>query len=154
MESNKSRLDKDFLCKKIDKYIFFDGVNHFNVQQTYDNWLTTSDFNFYKNSFIEIDNLKIYLFNAPSIDALITFHERYSLEDLELMSIHFGLTVKKGINSCVIIEKKHPFDNFFLIKSFTASKKYIVIYGIGGSRFPESIYIHGVWDIDYIPNWL
>lgn len=87
MEFNKWTMDKGFINKRIDNYIFFDGVNHFDVQQTYDNDLTTYEYNIYKNSFIEIGDLRIELFNKSSVDALNTFNKKIPLDELELISI-------------------------------------------------------------------
>lgn len=154
MEFNKWTMDKGFINKRIDNYIFFDGVNHFDVQQTYDNDLTTYEYNIYKNSFIEIGDLRIELFNKSSVDALNTFNKKIPLDELELISIQNGLILKNHSDCYYLTTKNHPFDSFFIVKSFSTSKKFIIVYGIGGNRFPESIYIHGIWNLDFIPTWL
>ncbi len=147
-------MDNSFINKRIENYIFFDGVNYFDVQQTYDNWLTTSEFNIYKNSFIEIDDLRFELFNKSSVEKLTTFNKKKSLDELELISIHFGLILKNQSDCYFLTTKNHPFNSFFIVKSFSTPKKFIIVYGIGGSRFPESIYVHGIWNLDFIPTWL
>lgn len=147
-------MDKNFIIKKIDKYHFFDGVNHFYVEDyTYDSWLSSSDFDVYGNSSIQIDELNIEIFHEKS-KALTTFNETFKQKNLTFISLSFDMILKNKSKETFLVTNNHSFDNFYIYLTKSESNNYVIIYGIGGSRFPESIYIHGIWEVAFIPNEL
>lgn len=144
-------MDTNLIIKKVDKYHFFDGINNFYVEDyTYDSWFSSSDFNIYGNANIQIDELKIDLFHKKS-KALISFNKAFKKEDLSFIPLHFDMILKNKSNDSFLVTRNHLFDNFYISVTKSKSNNYVIIYGIGGSRFPESIYVHGIWELALIP---
>ena len=147
-------MDTNFIIRKIDAYQLFDGISNFYVEDyIYDSWLSSSDFNVYRNSNIRIDELHIELFHKKT-KALTTFNEIFKQENLNFISLSFDMVLKNKSNDTFLVTQNHLFDNFYISSTKTETNNYVVIYGIGGSRFPESIYIHGIWEVAFFPNEL
>ncbi len=145
------QINENFIIRKVKKYHFYDGVIQSYIENyTYDNWLSSSEFGIYEKSIVKIEELNIELFSKKN-KPLTTFNEYFKLDNLKLISRYFDMSLYNSPNNSFLVTQNHSFDNFYI--SLTSSKlnNFVIIYGIGGSRFPESIYIHGIWELVFIP---
>lgn len=122
---------------KENNFFFFDGIKIFECYKTYDNWLSSVDYNIYSKSYVQSDGVKILLFENRK-ELLVG--ENYSNEKLISIADKYDL-IYNNSEKCYCVAKNHLYDRFFIVQY----KSYTIIYGLGGTKSIESIYIHGVW---------
>lgn len=127
---------------QISEFIFNDGINNFEVKKKYDNYITSLDFNDYSKSYVIINDEKINLFQSNAFQLKVG--NDFKNKDLEEISNQYDLIIIDDNYGVRCVTKNHFFEDFYYLNY---NNKYIVIYSLGGSRFIESIYIHGVWKI-------
>ena len=123
---------------RISNYIFFDGVNQYNVFEKYDNWLTSLNYDDYSKSYVEVNNVKIYLFDL--YEELTS--DNFKIEKLEEISSKYDLIFKNDERLQKCVAKSHVVEKFFI----TEKNRYVIIFSLGGTKSFELIYIHGVWN--------
>ncbi|WP_136667463.1 hypothetical protein [Flavobacterium sp. H122] len=128
--------------RKIVDYIFNDGHHDNDVKEIYDNYFTSCDFEVFSKSFVKVCGEKIMLFGSNNIK----LKNEVNSDDSFLSEIadKFDLILKIDGFSLKCVVENHFFDDFFFLNY---DEKYIIIYGLGGSKFVESIYIHGLWEV-------
>jgi hypothetical protein len=131
---------------KINNFVLFDGVKSFTASDFYDNWLSSLDFTAYSKSFIEFSGNKVLLFQNREQE-LSTFQSSFSFIDIENIANEFGMKIKikNDVSYCVV--KGHEFDSFYAIQ-YNSTSPYYIIFGVGGSKDIDSLYIHGIWELD------
>lgn len=140
---NNSVLIKDTIKNNLEipsNYLFFDGIKLHNVIEQYDNWLSSSDFSIWSNSYIAIHNKRIY-FIKENVKVLSTFRF-YNKEELELLSTKYSLLTKEENGVFYSYTENHSTRQF----EISENDKLVVIYCLEGGNMPESIFIYGVFE--------
>lgn len=127
---------------KIGNFIFNDGIKQQEVFEKYDNWLTSLEYDDYSKAYVVIDDEKINLFQSNAFQLKVG--NDFKNKDLEEISNQYDLIIIDDNYGVRCVTKNHFFEDFYYLNY---NNKYTVIYSLGGSRFIESIYIHGVWKI-------
>lgn len=132
------------MYKEMSGYVFFDGVKEKNVSKSYDDWLSTSDFQIYTKSYVKVNSEVIYLFgeNRQKMEGFYQKNKKifYKLNE----KLNF-LVEESGSEENKIFSKKYKHDDYYVLRKKTTKKEYLVFYSLGGSRFVESINIYGVF---------
>ena len=74
-------------------YIFFDGKKLNNVVNQYDDWLTSTDYSLWSESYVEIQNKRIYIIKE-NVKVLSTFRY-FDKKELELLAKTYNLKIKE-----------------------------------------------------------
>jgi hypothetical protein len=121
-------------------YIFFDGINLLEVTGSYDNWLSSEDYAVYSNSYVEIQEKRIYIFKE-NVKTLSTFRD-FSKQELELLVQKYNLKIKQW-DDCL-----YAYANNHISRRLEISQndQLTVIYCLTGSYGPEGIFIYAVFD--------
>ncbi|MBF7089954.1 hypothetical protein IUY40_00115 [Flavobacterium sp. ALJ2] len=125
---------------KIPSFIFFDGLKTHNITNQYNNWLSSSDFSIWSNSYIEIENKIIYIIKE-NVKTLSTFRY-FGKKELEIIAEKYDLKIKEENDAYYAYTDNHNSRQL----EISENDELIVIYSIEGSRTPESIYIYGVFE--------
>ena len=131
------------MYKEINEYQFFDGVNNYNVNKSYDNWLSTIEYSIYIKSHVKIEKAQIDLFGSNTKKI-----QRFFLLNKELFShlnqtLNFVIEEKEG--QVRIYKNKLSQEDYYVVNSIINKKSYIIFYSLGGSKSVESISIHSVF---------
>jgi hypothetical protein len=146
-ESLKMLKDKILKCeieseklKKNISYIFFDGVKLHKVNNQYDDWLSTTDYSLWSNSYIEIQNKKIYIIQE-NVKVLSTFRY-FDKAELELLANKYNFKIKEENGIYYAYTDNHSSKQF----EISENDELTVIYCMEGGNLPESIFIYGVFE--------
>ncbi|WP_299626967.1 hypothetical protein [uncultured Tenacibaculum sp.] len=131
------------MYKEINEYQFFDGVNSYNVNKSYDNWLSSIEYNIYIKSHVKIEKTQIDLFGSNTKKI-----QRFFLQNKELFSqlnqtLNFVIEEKE--DQVRIYKKKFSQEDYYVVNSIINKKSYIIFYSLGGSKSVENITIHNVF---------
>lgn len=133
----------------INNYTFFDGIKEKEVNVSYDDWLSSTEFSVYSKSFVQVgtDIINLFQKNTKKIEDFYT-------KDKELFnqlneSLHYTVE-EKDKNNYKIYHNKHRYDSYYYACEEINKKKYLIFYSLGGSRFVESITIYKVFISDKI----
>ncbi|PIF33829.1 hypothetical protein CLU81_4454 [Flavobacterium sp. 9] len=135
IENNKAVNDLDIQFT----YDFFDGLNLFEATDSYDNWLSSDDYSVYSNSYVEVQNEKIYIFKE-NVKTLSTYNEFNKLE-LELITEKYKLKIKDWADCLYAYAENHISRRL----EISQNDKLTVIYCLTGSYGPEGVFIYGVY---------
>ncbi len=132
---------KSIKTQRVFNYHFFDGIKLFEVKKNYDNWLSSSEYHVYSTSYIKVNNHSISLFgkSRKTIEEFFSSN-RTLLADL---AREFQLEIEDNHTELKIYNKKHKYDTYYVISEIIDNNNYIILYSLGGSRFPESLTIYG-----------
>lgn len=126
--------------KRVEKFIFNDGIKEMKVDKTYDNWLTSLNYEDYSKAFIMVDHQKINLFDDAKE---LKVGQNFDSKELEIISERYNLLLiddnQRGLRCST---KSHFSERFYII----SDNDFVVIYSLGGTKSFESIYLHGVWN--------
>jgi hypothetical protein len=121
-------------------YTFFDGLKIHSVTKQYNDWLSSTDFSIWGNSYIEVNNKKIFIIKE-NVKTLSTF-SHFNKEELELLAKQYELEVKEENSVYYAYTPAHNSRQL----EISENSNLIVIYSIDGGRAPESIFIYGVFE--------
>lgn len=121
------------------KFSFFDGVKLFENLFSYDNWLPSTEYSVWSNSYIEINFNKLYIIKE-NVEVLSTFRF-FSKTELELIAKKYELIIKEENGIYYAYAPNHN------SRQLEISEKngLVAIYSIDGNSAPESIFIYGVF---------
>lgn len=136
----KSEIISSNIYKKGMIYTFFDGMKIHNVNNQYDDWLSSSEYSVWSNSYIEINNKRIY-FIKENVKVLSTFRF-YNKEELVLLSRKYNLLIKEENGVFYSYSENHSARQF----EISENDQLVVIYCLEGGNMPESIFIYGVFE--------
>ncbi|MBE8723571.1 hypothetical protein [Flavobacterium hungaricum] len=122
----------------IDKCLFFDGVKTYVFKEQHFDWLYSSDYSVWSNSYVEIHNKRIYIIQE-NVKVLSTF-KFYEKAQLELLVEKYNLKIKEENNIYYAYYGNHTERQF----QVSENEQLIVIYCLEGERGPESIFIYKV----------
>ncbi len=132
------------MYKEIKKYIFFDGEENFQVINSYDDWLSSSEYRIYTQSYIKVGNDIINLFGPNRKKIHDFFVNNLDLFNELNRELSFVIEVNEN-NKQIIYDGKNRFETYYVIDSKSNGKNYVIFYALGGSRFVESITIYKVF---------
>ena len=135
IENNKAVNDLDIPFK----YDLFDGISLFEATNSYDNWLSSEDYSVYSNSYIEVQNERIYFFKE-NLKPLSTFRY-FNKQELESLTEKYNLKIKEEDNFFYAYAENH----FSRRLEISQNDKLTVIYSLTGQYGPEGIFIYGVY---------
>ncbi|MCD0469148.1 hypothetical protein [Flavobacterium sp. JAS] len=121
-------------------YIFFDGLKSHQVINQYDDWLSSTDYSIWSNSYIEVQNKRIYIIKE-NVKVLSTFRYFDKIE-LELLAKKYNVKVKEEEGIYYAYTDDHSSRQF----EISENNELVVIYCIEGGNMPESIFIYGVFE--------
>jgi hypothetical protein len=121
-------------------YIFFDGLKSHPVINQYDDWLTSTDFSVWSNSYVEIQNKRIYIIKE-NVKVLSTFRYFDKIE-LELLANKYNFKIKEENGIYYAYTEDHSSRQF----EISENDELTVIYCMEGGNLPESIFIYGVYE--------
>jgi ferredoxin-fold anticodon binding domain-containing protein len=134
-------LSKDLeLSQKNVFYTFYDGVKLFNNISSYNDWLSSTDYSVWSNSYVEVGNKRINIIKE-NVKTLSTF-SHFNKEKLELLAKQHELEIKEENGVYYAYTPNHNSRQL----EISENKDLIVIYSIDGGRAPESIFIYGVFE--------
>jgi hypothetical protein len=136
----KNNIIPDNNLKIIYNYTFFDGVKLHQVVNQYDDWLSSTDSSVWSNSYIEVQDKKIYIIKE-NVKALSTFRY-FNKEELESLAEKYILKIKEENDIFYIYTDNHNTRQF----EMSENDDLLVIYSLEGSKSPESIFIYGVFE--------
>jgi hypothetical protein len=143
VEKLKSRISNNEI-QHIDNinniYTFFDGIKFHPFNRKYDDWLSSSDYSVWSNSFVEIQNKRIYLIKE-NVKVLSTF-KNYNKEELELIAFEHNFKIKEKNGFYYAFTNDHNIGQF----QISENDQLGVIYCIEGGNAPESIFIYKVFE--------
>lgn len=121
------------------KFTFSDGVKLFENLYFYDNWLSSIDYSVWKDSYVEIDNERLFIIR-DTVKVLSTFRF-FNKEELEVLAQKYNLLLKEE-KGCY-----YAYDANYISKQLKMAEndKIIAIYSLDGDRFLEHIHIYGVF---------
>lgn len=141
MEINKWTMAKKLnKLIRIEKFNIFDGIRYYDAFLSYNNWFDS--FDILQSSYIEVNNAKIYLFKYKYLELSSQYFQE---KELEVIANNSGLKIKECNNSTILYTDENLFDTFYYLEKEIDNNLFVVIYSIGGSRYPETIYVHGLW---------
>lgn len=129
--------------KKNIVYSFFDGIKSHQIINQYDNWLSSTDYEIWCNSYVEINKNRIYIIKE-NVKVLSTF-SHFNKEALELLAKKYDLQLKEENGIYYTYTNKHDSRQL----EISENDKLTVIYSIDGERGPERIFIYGVFERSY-----
>jgi hypothetical protein len=136
----------NYTVNKIKNYQFFDGKKLFEVQDTYDDFLTSAYYESLVEAYILVGGQKINLLqNRKSISSFQNNH--FTNEDIITLAEIFDMRIEKR-ESYLYLIKSFRFGDFEL----TENEKYLVIFCVENYKEPEHIFIYGVWEKLYNTN--
>jgi hypothetical protein len=121
-------------------YIFFDGLKSHQVINQYDDWLSSTDYSVWSNSYVEIQNKKIYIIKE-NVKVLSTFRY-FDKTELELLAKKYNLKIKEENGVYYAYTDDHSSRQF----EISENDELAVIYCIEGGNMSESIFIYGVFE--------
>lgn len=138
INETKNLYDETFKIKKM-KFSFFDGVKLFENLFSYDNWLSSIDYSVWKDSYVEIDDKKLFIIR-DNVKVLSTFRF-YNKQELELIADKFDLIIKEENGVYYAYDPSHNSRQL----EISEDNGLVAIYSLDGSKAPESIFIYGVF---------
>ncbi|MBP4137974.1 hypothetical protein [Flavobacterium geliluteum] len=136
----KSEIESLEKLKKNISYTFFDGLKLHNVTGQHDNWLSSTDYAIWSNSYVEIGTKRIYIIKE-NIKVLSTFRY-FDKEELELLAKKYNFKIKEENGIYYAYTDDHSSRQF----EISENDELTVIYCMGGGNMPESIFIYGVFE--------
>ncbi len=124
------------------KFTFFDGVHFYENLYSYDNWLASIDYSVWKDSYVEIDNEKLFIIR-DNVKVLSTFRF-YNKIDLEIIAKKYELIITEENGVYYAYAPNHNSRQL----EISENNDLIAIYSLDGNRAPESIFIYGVFKSD------
>ena len=121
-------------------YTFFDGLKSHQVINQYDDWLTSTDYSLWSNSYVEIQNKRINIIKE-NVKVLSTFRY-FDKTELELLANKYKLKIKEENDVYYAYTDNHSSRQF----QISENDQLAVIYCIEGGNIPESIFIYGVFE--------
>ena len=121
-------------------YIFFDGLKSDQVINQYDDWLTSTDYSLWSNSYVEIQNKRIYIIKE-NVKVLSTFRY-FDKTELDLLAKKYNLKIKEENDVYYAYKDDHTSRQF----QISENDELAVIYCIEGGNMPESIFIYRVFE--------
>jgi hypothetical protein len=128
------------LIQKSIFYNFSDGLKIFNNILSYSDWLSSTDFSIWSNSYVEVGDKKIYIIKE-NVKTLSTF-SHFTKNELELLAEQYELEIKEENGIYYAYTPTHDSRQLEMSKN----EELTVIYAIDGDRAPESIFIYGVFE--------
>jgi len=138
--SLKMNTDKKTFEEITFNYTFFDGLKSHQVINQYDNWLSSTDYSVWSNSYVEVGKKRINNIKE-NVKTLSTF-SHFNKEKLELLAKQYELEIKEEKGVYYAYSPNHNSRELML----SENNDLIVIYSIDGDRGPESIFIYGVFE--------
>jgi hypothetical protein len=126
--------------KKHTSYTFFDGLKIHSVINQYNDWLSSTDYSVWSNSYVEVGNKRINIIKE-NVKTLSTF-SHFNKEKLELLAKQHELEIKEENGVYYAYTPNHNSRQL----EISENNDLIVIYSIDGGRAPESIFIYGVFE--------
>ena len=121
-------------------YIFFDGLKSHQVINQYDDWLSSTDYSVWSNSYVEIQNKRIYIIKE-NVKILSTF-KYFDKTELELLAKKYNLKIKEENGIYYAYTNDHSSRQF----QISENDELAVIYCMEGGNMPESIFIYDVFE--------
>ncbi|QKJ63446.1 hypothetical protein [Flavobacterium sp. M31R6] len=144
LKNLKNKISNDMKSLEKNKentlYTFFDGLKSHHVINQYDDWLSSTDYSIWSNSYVEILNKRIYIIKE-NVKVLSTFRY-FDKEGLELISKKYDLKIKEENGVSYAYTDNHSTRQL----EISENDKLIVIYCLEGGNMPESIFIYGVFE--------
>ncbi|MFD1603065.1 hypothetical protein ACFSJW_06805 [Flavobacterium artemisiae] len=122
----------------LNEFLFFDGVKTYLFKEQHFDWLYSSDYNDWVNSYVEIGNKRINIIQE-NVKVLSTF-KFFKKEELELLAQKFNLKIREKDAIYYAYSQNHDTHQF----EISENEALIVIYCLEGSRAPESIFIYKI----------
>ncbi len=135
---NNNNLKNDL--EILSNYIFFDGLKLHQVNNQYDNWLSSTDYSLWSNSYVEILNKRIYIIKE-NVKVLSTFRY-FDKAELELLAKKYNLKIKEENGIHYAYTDDHGTRQF----EISENDELAVIYCMEGGNMPESIFIYVVFE--------
>ena len=120
-------------------YTFFDGLKIHSVTNEYNDWLSSTDFSIWSNSYIQVDDNKLYIIKE-NVKTLSTF-SYYDKKQLMELSRKYDLEIKDENGVFYAFIKDYNSRQL----EISENDNLVVIYSIEGSRSPERIIIYKVF---------
>jgi hypothetical protein len=121
-------------------FTFFDGLKKHSATNQYNNWLSSTDFSIWSNSYVEVNNKKIFIIKE-NVKTLSSF-SHFSKQELELLVKQYQLEIKEENGIFYAYTPSHDSRQLEISKN----EELTVIYAIDGDRAPESIFIYGIFE--------
>ncbi len=121
-------------------YTFFDGLKSHQVINQYDDWLSSKDYSVWSNSYVEIQNKRIYIVKE-NVKVLSTFRY-FDKTELELLAKKYNLKIKEENGIYYAYAEDHSSRQF----EISENNELTVIYCMEGGNMPESIFIYGIFE--------
>jgi hypothetical protein len=121
-------------------YIFFDGLKSHQVINQYDDWLSSTDYSVWSNSYVEIQNKRIYIIKE-NVKILSTFRY-FDKTELGLLAKKYNIKIKEENWIYYAYSEDHSSRQF----EISENDELTVIYCMEGGNLPESIFIYGVFE--------
>jgi hypothetical protein len=126
--------------EELASYTFFDGVKSHQVINHYDDWLSSTDYSLWSDSYVEIKKKRIYIIKE-NVKVLSTFRY-FDKTELELLAEQYNLKIKEENGVYYAYTDDHSSRQF----EISENNELVVIYSIEGGNMPESIFIYGVFE--------
>lgn len=120
-------------------YLFFDGLKTHKVTYQYNDWLSSTDYAVWSNSYVEIQNKRIHI--IPENAKILSTFRDYDKEELELVAFRYNLKIKEKNGIYYAYTSDQSSGQF----QISENDQLVVIYCIEGGNGPESIFIHTVF---------
>jgi len=121
-------------------YIFFDGVKSHQVINNYDDWLSSTDYANWSNSYVEIGTKRINIIKE-NVKVLSTFRY-FDKTELEKLAKKYNFKIKEEKGIYYAYSDDHSTRQF----EISENEELAVIYCMEGGNMPESIFIYGVFE--------
>jgi hypothetical protein len=121
-------------------YTFFDGVKSHQVINLYDNWLSSTDYSLWSNSYVEIQNKRIYILKE-NVKVLSTFRY-FDKTELDSVAKKYNLKIKEENDVYYAYTDDHSSRQF----QISENEELAVIYCMEGGNISESVFIYSVFE--------
>lgn len=140
----KDKISKDEMrssaeLKQNNIYTFFDGLKSHQVINQFNDWLSSTDYSLWSESYVEIQNKRIYIIKE-NVKVLSTFRY-FDKTELELLAQKYNLKIKEENDVFYAFTDDHSSRQF----QISENNELVVIFSIEGGNMPESIFIYGVF---------
>lgn len=121
-------------------YLFFDGLKTHKVTNQYNDWLSSTDYAVWSNSYVKMQNKRIHIIQE-NVKILSTFRD-YDKAELESVAFQYNLKTREENG----IYYAYTSDQSSGQIQISENDQLAVIYCIEGGNAPESIFIYGMFE--------
>jgi hypothetical protein len=120
--------------------LFYDGLKTHKVTNQYNDWLSSTNYAVWSNSYVEIQNKRIYIIQE-NVKILSTFRY-YDKEELEIITSQYHLKIKENNGIYYAYTDHQSFGQF----QISENDQLVVVYCIEDGTMPENIFIYAVFE--------